>query len=127
MWLETDEMPEVTDILRVRGREGRKSYLVQYKNRDCMYCTWEPEKAQKLTCAELIAHFKRRRIEREPGALSFVMTHEPPLLVVDTPTVGDGSVSYSRMDYNPALELIILRSIPVKDFFVPTYVGWKQT
>ena len=126
LWLETDEMPEITDILRVRGKEGRKYYLVQYKNRDCMYCTWEPEKTLKLTCAELIAHFKSRRQERDPGALSFVMTHVPAPVVTETTDVENDNLIYSRTDHNPALELIMLRSIPAKDFFAPTYVGWKD-
>ena len=128
LWLESDELPEISDILRVRGKEDKKYYLVQYKNKDCMYCTWEPEKTLKLTCSELISHFKSRRSEREPGALSFVLLKESLPLVTDQPTDSyDNNICYSRPDNHPGLELLYLRNIPTQTFFAPKYVNWKAT
>ena len=74
LWLDGNDMPEVGDILRARGTGDKRHYLVQYKNKDCMYATWEPERALMTTCAHLISQFKQRRQLRDPEALSFVIT-----------------------------------------------------
>ena len=85
-----------------------------------MYCTWEPESTLKLTCAELIAQFKSRRLEREPGALSFVMTHKSPTMVTEEPLeLDDGRIRYSRTENNPVIELLFMRGIPLKKFIAP--------
>ena len=121
LWLEGEDLPEVTDILRSRGTSKDRHYLVQYKNLDCMYCTWEPEKSLMIQCSLLIEHYKARRTERDPNALTFcLMTekaikrswwedhHSEPEVPV---------VCYARQVTNTALDLQVIRDIPVSTFY----------
>ena len=121
LWLEGEDLPEVTDILRSRGSAEDRHYLVQYKNRDCMYCTWEPEKSLMTQCSQLIEHYKARRTERDPNALSFCLLteketersswedhHAEPEVPV---------VCYARQVTNTALDLQMIRDIPVSVFY----------
>ena len=124
MWLDGDELPEVSDILRARGKEGNRYYLVQYKNRDSMYCTWEPEKTLKLTCSDLIDLFHTRRSERLPGALSFLMV-ALPLLPMEEETPDDPvsePICYFREETDRAAELREIRSLPAYEFLAPSAV-----
>ena len=42
LWVDGENLPEVSDMLESRGSDENRYYLVHYKNRDNMYCTWEP-------------------------------------------------------------------------------------
>ena len=124
LWLDGENLPEVSDILKARGTDAHRYYLVQYKNRDNMYCTWEPEKTLKLQCSTLIEQFKARRTVRDPTAMSFVILRSPPLTKpeIDTTNVDtslyDEGVCYTRHRTDFTTELMDLRTIPPSCFFV---------
>lgn len=107
LWLEGDDMPEVEDILQARGAPDNRYYLVQYKNKDCMYATWEPERTLTVNCAHLIEHFKQRRQVRDPGVLSFVVTTAKPRSIPEPEQ--SPYVLYHRYVDNEAQELLDFR------------------
>ena len=107
LWLEGDDMPEVEDILQARGPVDNRYYLVQYKNKDCMYATWEPERTLAVNCAHLIHHFKQRRQFRDPGALSFVVT---TIKCCEPLTIASPYVTYHRYVDDEARELEVFRT-----------------
>lgn len=72
IWLDQEELAEVQDVLNCRGTAGKRTYLVQWKGKDCMYATWEPE-ANLDMCREIIDNFHARRTERRLGASCFLV------------------------------------------------------
>ena len=124
LWLDGENLPEVSDILKTRGTDEHRYYLVQYKNRDNMYCTWEPEKTLIHHCSTLIDLFKTRRTERDPTAVSFVLLRSMPLTNArdDTTSVDTlpnaEEVCYTRDIPNYATELADIRSIDPERFFI---------
>jgi transposase InsO family protein len=58
--LEDREHFEVLDILDERGGSSSKQYLVQWKGKDVLYNTWEPETNLSL-CSELLERYQERK------------------------------------------------------------------